>query len=294
MKIINFTEGQGSEEWHKWRHQGIGASDISVIMGSNPYKTQLKLWNQKCGFVEEDGMSPAMQHGVDNEPIARRWLNDHLKLNLQAVCVEDMEKSYFKASLDGFDFDEKTLVEIKCPVSTSVLDAARETQSVPDYWFDQMQWQIMLSQPNRAIMALWDYRVNACIMIDMFGHTNKILRMREEGEKFWHRIQIGNPPDPQKGDYIDVEGEGLEDLLLNYVSKNEEKKNLDKEIKAIKTKIESYGDDGNFIAYGFKIVRVMPSPRYDVKAMKEDGIDIDKYMKKNESIGFYRIFPPKN
>ena len=122
MKIVSFD--QGSDSWLKWRKGGIGASDISIIMGSNPYKTPLQLWEIKCGYREEDVVNRAMQHGINHEDVARQWLNQNLQLHLQPVCVEDDDKSHFRASLDGYDFDHETLVEIKCPISEKVFDLA--------------------------------------------------------------------------------------------------------------------------------------------------------------------------
>lgn len=294
MKIVTFTDGQGSDSWLKWRRQGIGASDISIIAGSNPYKTPLKLWDIKCGFKEEDQyLNPAMKHGINHEDIARQWINSQYKLNLKPLCVEDPDKPHFRASLDGYDFATETLCEIKCPISEKVLDRALKDQAVPDYWFDQMQWQIMICNPKMAFFALWDYRTQSCIKIDMFGHENRINIMREKGDKFWQNVQVGKAPAPEKGDYIEIEGEGLHEILLEYQELTENKKALDVRLKEIKTKIESYGDDGNFIAYGFKVQRVMPSPRYDIEHMKRDGLELDKYIKKISSIGWYRIFPPK-
>lgn len=294
MKIITFTDGQGSQEWLSWRKGGIGASDISIIMGSNPYKTPRQLWEIKCGFKQEDKLNHAMKHGIAHEEVARQWVNSQFQLNLQPLCVEDTDKTHFKASFDGYDFATETLCEIKCPISDKVLDKAIKEQAVPDYWFDQMQWQIMLAKPKRAFIALWDYRNQSCITLDMFGHENKIKKMRDEADKFWHRVQIGNPPNPEKGDYIEVEGEGLEEILLEYQDLSRQESALSARKKEIKAKVESYGDDGNFIAYGFKVQRVSPSPRYDIEQMRMDGLDVDSYIKKNNSIGWYRIFPPKN
>ena len=291
MKIVSFD--QGSDSWLKWRKGGIGASDISIIMGSNPYKTPLQLWEIKCGYREEDVVNRAMQHGINHEDVARQWLNQNLQLHLQPVCVEDDDKSHFRASLDGYDFDHETLVEIKCPISEKVLDRARMEQAIPDYWFDQMQWQIMLSNPKRAFIALWDYRTQNCITIDMFGHTKKIEAMRKHGDEFWRKVKAGVPPAPEVSDFVEVEAEGLQEDLLEYKELSFQKKCIDERQKELKKRIESHGDDGNFIAYGFKIVRMQPRTSYDMDKMRVDGIDVDLYVKKNESIGYYRIIPPK-
>lgn len=293
MKIISFTDGQSGEEWLSWRKNGIGASDISVLTRSNPYRTPLQLWEIKCGYRSEDEMNAAMAHGVRNEETARRWLNDHYQLNLKPVCVEDPDKPHYRASLDGYDFDEGVLVEIKCPISDAVLDRARTNQAVPSYWLDQVQWQIMLSNPKRAMIAMWDYRHHSCICIDVYGSSDAVDNMKEKAEDFWHHVQIGKAPDPSKGDYIEIEDDNLHELLIEYKDLADRGKGLSNRKKEVKKQIEEFGDDGNFMAYGFKVQRVTPSPKYDMEQMKLDGIPLDKYLKKEEGIGWYRIIPPK-
>lgn len=294
MKIVNFSEGQRSEEWHKWRREGIGASDIGVIMGSNTFQTPLMLWEKKCSFREEDPVNLAMKHGIENEHVARQWLNEHMQLSLMPVCVEDPDKPHFKASLDGFDFGQNVLCEIKCPVSEKILDRARIERAVPDYWFDQMQWQIMLSSPARAILAIWDYRHQSCITLDMFANKNRIKLMREKGDEFWERVKIGKPPPLERTDWIDVEGEGLHELLLEYQELSEKGKVLSARKKELKEKIEDFGDDGNFTAYGFKVQRMDAPKRLNLDQMRMNGIDVDKYYQRSESIGYYKISPPKS
>ena len=294
MKIISFPDGQGSEAWHKWRSGGIGASDIAVIMGSNPYETPLKLWEKKCGFRGENPINNAMQHGIDNEEIARQWINENKQLFLQPLCVEDDEDSIFRASLDGWDNNAKVLCEIKCPISEKVLENARISQSIPNYWYDQMQWQIMLSNPKRAFIALWDYRHNCCITLDMFGCNTRIKSMREKAKAFWHNVQIGKALEAEKSDYIEIEDDHLHALLLEYEDLTNRSRALNDRKKEIKAKIEEFGDDGNFTAYGFKMHRVQFPSKLDVEQMKLDGIDVELYMKKSSSIGYYKITPPKS
>ncbi len=37
------------QQWHEWRRQGIGASDIGVLMGYSNYATPLDLYQIKVG-----------------------------------------------------------------------------------------------------------------------------------------------------------------------------------------------------------------------------------------------------
>ncbi len=179
MKIINFSKGQRSIEWEQWRRNGIGASDIGIIMRSNKFKTVLHLWDEKCGFKSEDPINPAMAHGIKNEGKARDWINKNEQLNLHPLCIEDIENPHFKASLDGYDAEKKILTEIKCPVSDEILDKAREHRSIPLYWKHQIQCQIMLAKPILAFVTIWDYRFDSCFTIESFAQPKLQEEMQE-------------------------------------------------------------------------------------------------------------------
>ena len=47
MNIVELD--QRSDNWHRWRTNGVGASDICVLMGSSPYKSPYQLWEEKRG-----------------------------------------------------------------------------------------------------------------------------------------------------------------------------------------------------------------------------------------------------
>ncbi len=292
MKVVSFIE-QSGKEWLDWRRNGLGASDISVLMKSNKFKTPLQLWDEKCGFRSTDEINPAMAHGIKNEPIAREWINKNQQFKLEPLCIEDIENSFFKASLDGYDSTSKTLCEIKCPVKEEILNDARNNFKLPLYWQHQIQWQIMLCKPIRAFFAIWDYRYNSCIIIEAFAQPTLQKEMKEKALDFWRLVQMGIPPPPSEDDYIIIEDPKLRELLNEYRDHDLVEKAAQERKKALKSQIIEFGDDGNFTSYGFWIQRCAPRKAYDIDQMKLDGIEVDKYIKKNSGIGFYRIKCPK-
>lgn len=294
MKSVYFEEGQQGDEWLTWRQNGIGASDIGIILGSNKYKTILSLWDDKCGFGEPTFVTDAMKHGIENEARARNWINEHHKMNLKPVCIEDIEKTYFKASLDGYESERKILAEIKCPLSHNILDKARENQSIPLYWQHQIQWQIMLCNPIRAFLAIWDYRVESCFTVEAFAQPTLQKEMKEKAEEFWRRVRIGSPPPPSNKDYIHVEDENLKALLEEFNDHNTISKAAEIRKKELKKEILKFGNNGNFTSYGYFISRCSPRKTYDINQMEMDGINIDNYIKKNTGDGFYKISCPKD
>ena len=72
MKVINFP--QRSPQWHRWRAEGIGASEASVILCLSAYKTVWRLWAEKTGRAKEEDISrnPHVIRGIKNEDIARQ------------------------------------------------------------------------------------------------------------------------------------------------------------------------------------------------------------------------------
>lgn len=293
MKIISFIDGQSGKDWLDWRKNGIGASDIGVIMGSNTYKTLLNLWDEKCGFKGNDYINPAMAHGIANEAKTRDWINKDQKLDLIPLCLEDIEQPFLRASLDGYDSKHKVLAEIKCPVTAKIIDQARENQNIPLYWSHQIQWQIMLCKPTRAFVAIWDYRDDSYHTVECFAQPALQKKMREKAIEFWRNIQMGILPKPSPKDYVPVKSAELKELLLEYHNHVKVAKTADEIKKKLRSKIVEYGDDGNFSCNGYLITRCSPRLIYDMDKMREHGINIDSYLKKNNGIGYYRISCPE-
>jgi putative phage-type endonuclease len=284
MKIIEID--QATPEWHAWRADGIGASDISVIIGSNPYKTEYRLWEEKCGFKSSEKLNEAMKHGVKNEEKARQWINSHFQLNLIPLCVEDDSINYFKGSLDGYDAATETLVEIKCPITEKTLDRALMMQAVHDYWYDQVQWQIMLCAPKRAILALWDYRNNNCITVEIIADNSRIKNMRERGSAFWKNVQLGKTPKMENKDHEEIENDELSMFLSEYSDMCERERAATNVKNDLKTKILSFGNGNSFKCNGYTITKSSGRSSLDVDQMKLDGIDVEKYKKVSESTSY--------
>lgn len=290
MKKYHFDDRQ---HWLMWRRDGIGGSDISIIMGSNKYKTPLKLWEEKCGYSAGDYINEAMIHGIQFESVARQWVNDSQKLNMTPICIQDDTVEYFRASLDGWDEEEKVICEIKCPVSSSTIDQARDFGIIPDHWMHQMQWNMSLAPFKRSLFIVWDHRTKEGIVIPIEPNIPLQEEMKEKAHEFWKLIQSGTPPEPTENDFIELDNPEIKIYLDEYSKISNQVKVLEERKKVIKDKIVEFGDDGNFKAFGYYVRRNPPRRTYDIDLMKQDGIDIDKYLKKSNEIGYYVIISPK-
>lgn len=291
MKIVDLK--QGSEEWLEWRSNGIGASEIGVIMGSDPYKNPWKLWHEKCGYGEPIEITAPMLHGVKNEPKARHWLNTINRWETVPLCIEDSQEPFMKASLDGYDFKKKLLVEIKCPVSQKKIDDCRTKGQIPLHWTHQVQWQMMIAGLDESWVAVWDYNEEICMQVKVLASKPLHEEMRAKASEFWKSVRNGLPPTQGKGDYIRKEDEELEEKLRHAMEAKKREKIASLEYKAIKDEIEEATEGLNTLVGDFKVVWQDGRSFLDEGAMKLDGIDTDKYRRKSDKGPSCRIVGPK-
>lgn len=139
MPIIEGLD-QGSSEWHDFRAAHLMATDIPVILGSNPFKSKLELWEEKLKLRPPVQMNDAMRRGQELEPIARQMAIEKLGMNFTPAVYQSNKHHWMAASLDGISDCGKFILEIKCP-SKEKLYTQMEQGFIPEYYVDQMQHQ---------------------------------------------------------------------------------------------------------------------------------------------------------
>ncbi len=78
---------QNTSQWHRWRQQGLGASDAPVIMGDAGFKTPRMLWSIKTGRMQEDAPGPAARRGRELERRARRAYEQEVGIQMEPLCL---------------------------------------------------------------------------------------------------------------------------------------------------------------------------------------------------------------
>ena len=90
------------EEWLQLRRNGIGGSDASVIMGKNPYRSILQLWEEKTGKLPvTDNGNEFTYWGNVMEPIIRKEFMNRtgLKVRQKHAMIFHEEYPYLFAEL---------------------------------------------------------------------------------------------------------------------------------------------------------------------------------------------------
>lgn len=149
------------EQWHDIRRTHIGGSDVSIIMGENPFNSDIqKLWRIKTGRIEQEDISnnPAVKRGVDSENL----LIEHFKINNPDYIVSKLEKTlesieypFMSANLDGvLEYEgKKGVLEIKTASCPTYADyEVKWKNDIPIYYYLQIQHYLKVTGWEYAIL----------------------------------------------------------------------------------------------------------------------------------------------
>jgi putative phage-type endonuclease len=162
---------QGSADWLRWRHDGIGASDAPALMGQNPWRSPGALFAEKVappryGAQRRQRPLPALADLFGTAPVKPQAREDH-GLEAQArrlyrqqhgsavapLCLVSTARPWQRASLDGADLATKRLLEIKCGSATYA--AVAKSGRVPSHYVGQLQQSLAVTGFESIDFWVW-------------------------------------------------------------------------------------------------------------------------------------------
>jgi putative phage-type endonuclease len=183
---------QNTPEWHRWRTQGIGASDAPVIMGDASFKTPRMLWSIKTGRMQEALAGPAARRGRELESFARRAYERQTGIRVEPLCLVHQEFEWMRASLDGLSFDGSTLLEIKCPLNLRDRASAQEGR-IPSQYHAQLQHQLEVSGAEQA--HYFSFHGTDGILVEIRPDREYAKRLVEAEATFWQLVKENHWPE---------------------------------------------------------------------------------------------------
>lgn len=191
------------EEWLEERKKGIGGSDAATILGLNPYKTTIELWEEKIGRRETEDISqkPYVEYGTKAEELLRELF----KLDYPQYEVKHEEYSIIKhpkypflfASLDGQLVDKETgemgILEIKTTNILKSMQKEKWKDKIPDNYYCQVLHYLNVTGYSFVILkAQLKYDFDGDIKLEtrhykiLKEEVEDDLKMLEEKEvEFW-------------------------------------------------------------------------------------------------------------
>ena len=164
-RIIRGIE-QGSPEWMSLRIGKIGGSRVADVLTEGrggaesltkrKYKNEL-IRERLTGRKLDTYKTPAMQRGIDLEPMARAWYE--VKYNTfvdQVAIVLHPSIEGGQCSPDGIVEATNSLIEIKIPNPENHLDNILTGGKQLEQYYDQVQWQLAC-MPEKEFCDLVSY-----------------------------------------------------------------------------------------------------------------------------------------
>lgn len=132
MRVVVKTKNLSREEWLKYRTQGIGGSDVSIIAGINPFKSIHQLWREKTGQVELEQTESEYSHfGTLLEPIVRKEFTARtgIKVRQKHMLLQSEKYPFMYADLDGVINENGEL---------AIFEAKTASQYKMDIWKEEV------------------------------------------------------------------------------------------------------------------------------------------------------------
>lgn len=315
MHIIDLI--QDTDPWLDWRSYGIGASEVSTIIGINPSKTPYQLWAELTGLIPRPDLSknPHVNRGKRYEPIARRIYETATHDHFLPICIEHPLYEPLRASLDGYSEKTNTVLEIKCPCEQKfkeVLDKKRFSSSYLLY-YSQVQYQLLCTDNECEDGVLFFYCTertsNNTMAFKIKANSAYQDWLKAKVLWFWDCVITGNPPalDPErdvlKPEFVnDACFDEWEHLTLELVDTLREKKKFEDKVKILAKEqadiqnriVSCFGDFRSGELAGVKLSVSTRKGRVNYKQLIEDlellyDIDVDEYRGKYTSSIMYSV-----
>jgi putative phage-type endonuclease len=150
------------EQWLRARNEGIGASDASAVVGCNPYKTNVALWEEKTGrcIPEDIGDKPYVKYGIDAEaPLRKLFALDYSEYRVsyrRYDIVRNKDYPYIFATLDGRLTERTTrrngVLEIKTTEILRSMQRESWRDRIPQNYYTQVIHQLLATGWEFAVL----------------------------------------------------------------------------------------------------------------------------------------------
>jgi putative phage-type endonuclease len=206
MKVL-----QNHDDWLKNRLNGIGGSEISAVVGLNPYMSNVDLWEIKTGKRPQEDISekPYVKYGTQ----AEMHLRGLFRLDFPQFTVEYVDNNswtnskyeWAQASLDGWLTDQngrKGILEIK---TTEILNAAQREKwkdKIPQNYYCQSLFYMAVVEAEFCVLKAQLKTVidetpkleTRHYFIERSEVQEDIEYLMNEGEDFWQYVKNNRVP----------------------------------------------------------------------------------------------------
>ena len=190
---------------------GIGGSDASAVVGMNPYKTNIELFEEKTGrkIPEDISNHPCVVYGKKaEEPIRELFKLDYPQYKVEHHefrILQSMEHPFMQASLDGELTDQKGrkgILEIKTTNILQSMQREKWNNQIPQNYYIQVLHYLLVTGYEFAVLrahlnSSWDGDVRTQAK-HYFIESSEVIEdlefLKQEEIKFWKYVESGRKP----------------------------------------------------------------------------------------------------
>ena len=142
------TKDLPREDWLRLRQSGIGGSDISAIMGFNPYKTAYDLYHDKINDVVADAQSDAAYWGTTLEDVVAKEyaLRNDCKVQKVNYMIRHPKFDFALANIDRAVINPSISGNVRIKDGKLTTDKLLEVKTASEYmknvWGDEASDQV--------------------------------------------------------------------------------------------------------------------------------------------------------
>ena len=215
MMVLN-----NHDEWLANRRNGLGGSEISAVIGCNPYLDNVTLWKLKTGRRQAEDISdkPYVRYGTQ----AEMHLRGLFRLDFPQYKVEYIENNSFRnskypwaqASLDGWleetiKIDDSTdvivrkgILEIKTTEILNSMHKEKWNHQIPQNYYCQCLFYMAVYEADFCVLkaqlkTVFDgvpYLQTKHFKIERSEVQEDIDYLMQEGERFWQYVLEDKKP----------------------------------------------------------------------------------------------------
>jgi len=200
-RVLVETEDLSRDEWLDYRQQGLGGSDMPVVVGVSQYKSPFELYLEKRDEVErEDIDNRFMKAGRYLEDPIAEWTAERHNLNIRNryAIFQHPDRDWHLANIDkeilGGDLG-RGILEIKNQGTWRESD-----------WFDDgdeaIPIEVLLQVSHYLALPWYHYAYIGCLiggnkLITRYLEPDEelIADMAEIGAEFWRKVEEGIEPE---------------------------------------------------------------------------------------------------
>lgn len=193
------------EQWHEVRSRGIGGSEITGVLGLNPYETPYSLWEKKTGRVQRFDGNKFTVAGNYLEPVVAQMFADqgfelygggdnHYTHPEHTFCIGTPDR--FVKGREG-----DAVLEIK------TTQKAVDKSDIPVGWYFQNIWYQGITGKRRGFIA-WLSRGVDFDWVEVDFNEEIFTEMVEQAANFWNNYVLADvaPPPLKKEDILKIVG----------------------------------------------------------------------------------------